>query len=95
VQRRGADGRVQPGHDDRGPKACERLRPTNSYRYKSPAIVSRNHFLSTIAFRKTESMLSSFSSLINARLSRRGQRPLLSLQAGELTRSKTARGAKS
>jgi hypothetical protein len=30
LQRRGVDGRVKPGHDDRGSMACERLQPTNS-----------------------------------------------------------------
>ena len=30
----GVDGRVKPGHDDRGSMACERSQPTNSERYK-------------------------------------------------------------
>jgi hypothetical protein len=30
LQRRGVDGRVKPGHDDRGSMACERSQPANS-----------------------------------------------------------------
>jgi hypothetical protein len=30
LQRYSVDGRVKPGHDDRGSMACERLKPANS-----------------------------------------------------------------